>query len=182
MIGGVFGNAILGFYSMAERIISAPVALISNALGDVYRQRASVSWRESGSFDSLYWKTLLLTSVTGVPVFSVGILFAPNLFVLILGDDWRIAGEYAQIMLVGGLFGFITSPVDKGAVIVGASKFIILWNLARLLGIVIVIVATALFSLDIYLFVCLLTLNRVSIYLINVWFEYGFASGLSKYV
>jgi len=181
-IGGVFGNSILGFYSMAERIISAPIALIANALGDVYRQRASVSWRESGSFNHLYWKTLLLTSVTGIPVFSVGILFAPDLFVFVLGEDWWVAGEYAQIMLVGGLFGFVTSPVDKGAVIVGAARFIILWNLARLVGIVLAIAATILFSLDIYLFVWLLTLNRVFIYLVNAWFEYGFASGVDKYV
>jgi len=176
-IGRLFDSTALGFYSMAERVILGPLVLIANALGDVYRQRAANAWRETGRFDAIYWKTLMLSSSIGIPVFSVGIIVTPDLFAFVFGDQWRIAGVYAQIMLVAELIGFITTPVDKGAVIVGATKFIVLWNLAKLAGVVVIIAGAFVFSLSIYAVIWLLALNRIITYLVNVRFEYKFSIG-----
>jgi len=181
-IGGFFGNSVLGFYSLADRIVSAPVQLISDALGDVYRQRASVSWRREGFFFDIYWKTLAVTTFVGVPIFLSAIFVAPELFVIVLGEEWCISGEYAQILLVAALAGFITTPVDKGAVIVGANRFIVWWNLARLGGVVAVVTIAYIFDLEIYTLIWLLVINKVIIYLVNAMYEYGFSLGNKKMV
>lgn len=176
-IGSLFDHATLGFYSMVERIVAAPSALIANAIGDVFRQRAAVAWREKGRFDDIFWKTLLITTAIAIPIYSLGIFAAPYLFVFALGDTWHVAGDYAQIMLVASMFQFITVPVDKGAVIVGANKFIFIWNCLRLLGVVSIIITVFLYNIDIYTMIFFLTLNNILAYFINLFFERKFSVG-----
>lgn len=176
-ISGLFGSIILGYYSMAIRIVSAPTMLISKALGDVFRQRATVYWQKKGRFNDIFLKTLILTTAVGIPAYLMGIIIAPKLFPFVLGEDWIISGNYAQILLVAGMFQFVTVPVDKGAVIVGAHKFILLWNFIRLLGVIFSVGLVFIFQLNIYSTILLLSVNNIFAYLINVIFEYRFSSG-----
>jgi O-antigen/teichoic acid export membrane protein len=62
MMSTFFGAATLALYSVVERIVAAPSQLISKALGDVYRQRASVLHRKEGRFDALTVNTIAATT------------------------------------------------------------------------------------------------------------------------
>ena len=119
VISSFFGPAALGFFGVAERLASAPSQLVSGAIGDVYRQRASVLYRETGRFDRLMVKTLLMTFVLAIVPYAIGIAFAPDIFRILLGPQWEEAGRYASIIMVGGFFSFVTTPVDKAAIITG---------------------------------------------------------------
>jgi O-antigen/teichoic acid export membrane protein len=175
-----YGPAILGYFSMAQKIISAPPALISNALGDVFRQRASVAWREQANFSLLFRKTLLLCSLIGVPLYSLAIVIAPDVFDFVLGDQWRIAGQYASIIMVSGLFAFIVTPIDKGAIIVGAYRYIFNWHLARLFLYVFSIGLVYFYNYDVIYLLCLIVLIDVCLSIIDCFYEYSFSKGISE--
>lgn len=174
----LYGPAILGYFSMAQKIISAPPALISNALGDVFRQRASVFWREEGNFSVLFRKTVLLSSVIGIPLYALGIMIAPDLFMIFLGDEWRIAGQYASIIMVSGLLAFIATPVDKGAIIVGAYRYIFNWHLVRLLLYLLSIFLVAEINIDFIYLLYLIVLVDVCMWLVDCLYEYRFSKGI----
>jgi O-antigen/teichoic acid export membrane protein len=132
MIGSAYSLAILGFFSLAYRMVTLPSTLIASAIGDVYRQRISKAYSERGGFRLIYVNTLKTTMLVALPPFAVLYLSAPWLFEIIFGTDWRVAGEYAQILVVGAFFQFIFTPLDKGAVVVGASRYILAWHATRL--------------------------------------------------
>src|SRR5262245_21680964 len=133
LISSFFGAATLGLYGMIERIVAAPSRLVSRAIGDVYRQRASVLHRTQGRFDVLTLKTIATTALISFVPFLLAVIHAQELFSVLLGPQWESAGRYASILLVGEFFAFTITPIDNAPVIVGAKRFIFLWSLARLL-------------------------------------------------
>lgn len=133
MISSFFGTVSLGFYSMVGRIVAAPSRLVSAAINDVYRQRASELHRKQGRFDALTLTTLSTTAAMSVVPFVVAIIYAPTLFSILLGPEWELAGHYASILLVGEFLAFTITSSDSAAVIVKDKRLIFFWGLARLL-------------------------------------------------
>ena len=68
-IGWLFGPASAGLFVWAMRFATLPSQLIANAIGDVYRQRATVEYHRLGRFDALMLRTLKTTaSARGRPL------------------------------------------------------------------------------------------------------------------
>jgi len=174
----LYGPTTLGYFSMAQKVISAPPALISNALGDVFRQRASVAWRQRGNFSALFLKTLMLSSIIGAPLYSLAIFVAPDMFAFILGNQWRISGQYASIIMISGLFAFIATPVDKGAIIVNAYRYIFNWHLVRMFLYVFSILLIADIDYDFSYLLYLIVLIDVFMWIIDCVYEYRFSKGI----
>ena len=61
-------------------------------------------------------------SVAGIPIFGLLLLFAPSLFALIFGNEWRHAGEIAQILSPWLLLNFICSPVAAIAIVLNRQQ------------------------------------------------------------
>lgn len=133
IISSFFGTATLGLYSMVGRAVAAPSRLVANAIGDVYRQRASELHRKHGRFHALTLKALGTTAAISFVPFVVAIIYAPTLFSTLLGPEWKLAGHYASILLVGEFLSFIISPIQSASLIVQDRRFIFFWSFARLL-------------------------------------------------
>jgi len=57
-------------------------------------------------------------------------LFAPQLFAIVFGDDWREAGVYALILSPWMALNFITSPLSQLPLVVGQQGRAFLYGLA----------------------------------------------------
>jgi O-antigen/teichoic acid export membrane protein len=175
MIGSIYSLAILGFFSIAYRIVSLPSTLIANSIGEVYRQQISVAYSERGEFRSIFVSTLKKTSMLAVPPFAAAYFIAPLSFELIFGAQWRLAGDYAQILVVAAFFQFIFTPVDKGAVVVGATRYILAWQVMRLFLILLLFFASKNFVIDIMNILWLFVFINSIMYLIDGIVEYRLA-------
>lgn len=176
-IGWLFGPAIVGFYAMATRFTVIPAQLVAKAIGDVYRQRATVEYNNFGSFDRLMRRTLFVTTSLAIAPYSIGIIFAPVLFVWILGYQWQEAGIFAQILMIGGVISFVVTPIDKAALIRQKAKFIFIWHTARLALKIFAVAATMHFNLSIYSFLWLIVIIRIVMYAIDLMYCYYLAKG-----
>jgi O-antigen/teichoic acid export membrane protein len=131
-IAAAFGPAPAGWYALAERVTGAPTALIANAIGDVYRQRAAAAYHAGKPFDDLMRRVLAMTLALSVVPFVIAMLLTPRYLGLVLGEEWQAAGFTVVVLLVYELVGFNSTPVDKAAIIVGANRYIMIWQTARL--------------------------------------------------
>jgi len=177
-ISAIFGNPALGFYAMADRLASAPRKLISQAIGDVYRQRAAAAWNTDQRFDRVYLGTLLINTAVGVPMFTIAITFAPEIFSFVLGTKWEISGEYASILMVGGLFAFIATPLDKGVVIRKRHGYMVGWPVARLTLKLSAIAYCYWYGASIEVFLWLLVSIRILLHTVDLGCEYIWSKGL----
>lgn len=125
----VFGDIVLGFYSMTFRIIRAPLSVIGNSFAQVFYQKAAEMHANKQDYSILVDKTIKKLALIAAPIFLTILLFGPFLFEFVLGEKWRIAGEYAQYLTPWLFLNFVIAPVQQIAVIVNKQGEIFLFSL-----------------------------------------------------
>lgn len=130
----LFSPAIAGFYSLSQRVLIAPIALIGGAVGDVYRSDASRIYRENGNCLFIYKKTFMkLFLISGMLLFPV-FLFGKEIFAFVFGESWREAGEIASIVSIMVFFQAISSPLSETVLFANLQKIDLLWQFSRLIA------------------------------------------------
>jgi O-antigen/teichoic acid export membrane protein len=175
VIAAVYGIEKAGYYALVERIVGAPLALISGAVGDVYRQRAADAHRHGRPFHTLMWSVLKTTLAISVLPCVALMLLTPAYLGTVLGASWQPAGFTMVVLLFGALVSFNTTAVDKAAVIKGSSGYIMLWHSLRL--VVEVCAGLAAFNgmLSYETFIVVVVAARVCLYLWDVKVEFRLA-------
>jgi O-antigen/teichoic acid export membrane protein len=101
-----------GLFSLCNRVLATPVNMVASATGEFFRQKAASEYAEKGECQSTFTKiTLGLAGISIVPFAVLGV-FSPALFAWIFGEEWRQAGEYAQVLSALFFFKFVVSPVS----------------------------------------------------------------------
>lgn len=140
----VFGPSYAGFFYLTQRVLQAPVTLISTSVLDVFKEEASRSYRETGQAKLIFIKTfkwLLLISLIPSVVFFFTI---KGVFVNFFGDEWIIAGEYGQILLPSLMIRFIANPLSFMIYIAEKQKI----NLFLMIILFVSVIVTFLIDLD----------------------------------
>ena len=112
LISSLFSLSTLGFYALAQRLLALPSALISDQIGKAFFQTYSESSNETKSGYDIFIKTFKNLIYIGVPIYLLIYIFIENIFAIVFGEEWRIAGSYAKIMAPVFFFAFILDPVS----------------------------------------------------------------------
>ncbi len=116
-------NLAVGYYNMSNRILGLPIGLISNSIGDVFKQRAASDYNEFGSCRPIFIKTFKALLTSSIIPFAILIIFGADIFALAFGEKWRGAGEYSQILGVMFFFRFTVSPLSYVFYVANKQKF-----------------------------------------------------------
>ncbi len=112
LLSSLFSISSAGFYYLTQRVLQAPITLISGSVLDVFKQRASEDYNKYGNcrkiFRNTFWTLLLL----GAPSSLVLFFFIEDLITLVFGEPWREAGSYAQIMVPALFLRFMANPLS----------------------------------------------------------------------
>lgn len=111
MLGIFFNPVIVGYYTLANRVLAAPISIIGTAIAQPYLQRATEEHRKNnlGDFSFRIFEKLLAFGL--VPIILISIV-SPELFIIIFGSKWEVAGVYVQLISIWLLFVFISSPLS----------------------------------------------------------------------
>lgn len=102
----------LGFYSLVTRTLGAPSSTIGLSFGQVFYQQASELLRTNNRITPLFNNTLIKLSILSCSGFGFLFFVIEGLFALVFGENWRLAGEFARIMIPAFAIRFITSPLS----------------------------------------------------------------------
>jgi O-antigen/teichoic acid export membrane protein len=113
LLSYLFSQTITGYFSIVMRIISLPVSLLGNSIGQVLFQSIShkCNVEKHSEIASDVEGALRKLVFIGIIPFSFLVVFADLLFGVVLGEMWYQAGVYAQFLSVWGFFLFIHSPL-----------------------------------------------------------------------
>jgi O-antigen/teichoic acid export membrane protein len=106
-----FNQSAAGFLSLSIRVISMPVSLIGTSIGQVFFQQVSLKVNGKEDISSYVKSTLMKLVVIGVLPFSVLVAYSDILFPYVFGEQWGVAGAYAQYLSIWLFFLFIHSPL-----------------------------------------------------------------------
>lgn len=145
MITHYLGAGIGGSYALAMKLLNAPIILIANSLGEVFRQRVSFRLLE-GRADEIFIKLAKFLVLLGVPMFTFAYFVIPTVFSFFFNDQWSPSAEISRIFIPMFFMTFVVSPLSSVIVIARRQKI----DLAlRLLQIISVVLS---FSVAYYLF------------------------------
>ncbi|WP_187385846.1 lipopolysaccharide biosynthesis protein [Aliarcobacter cryaerophilus] len=113
LLGAFFNTAVVGFYSLSQRVISIPIGIFGRSVGDVFRQEAIKQLNEKGNCREIFVSTFKKLLLISLLPFSLFYFAAPELFNILFGNDWIIAGEYAKILTPLFFLQFIASPMSN---------------------------------------------------------------------
>ena len=121
----LFSTNYSGFYYLTQRVLQAPINLISTSVLDVFKEEASRSFRKNNEARLIYRKTFKwLIAVSFIPSITL-FFFVDDLFTFFFGEEWAIAGKYAQILVPSLALKFIANPLSFMIYIAEKQK----WNL-----------------------------------------------------
>lgn len=135
LLSALFSTTIAGFFTLTQRVMSAPMSLVAGALADVFRQEASYAYIHKGSCEEIYKKTFKLLVSISLPPFLILFFIAPDLFVFIFGEQWRSSGEYAQLLTPMIFLQFVVSPLSSMFMIAEQQRLDFLWQIFLLTSI-----------------------------------------------
>jgi len=111
LISSFFGITIVGFYALSQRIVKIPLMFMGSSISSVFRQKASKLLVTTGSCRVLYLNTLKKLFILGTIPFIIFYFIAPDMFRVIFGEEWKVTGEYAQLLTPLFYLEFIIYPL-----------------------------------------------------------------------
>jgi len=112
LISSFFGIATLGYYSLVQRVLGIPSVLIGSSISQVFFQEAMQEKRQTGKVIKSFNNTVKKLLIIGIPLFGFLFFLIEDLFAFVFGENWRIAGVYAQIVIPFLFVNFIVGSIS----------------------------------------------------------------------
>ncbi len=117
-----FDKGELGWYSHAFLMMKLPLSLIGQSISQVFFNRASEMVNNNQSLVPLVLKSIGTLFLLSIVPFTIILFFGGDLFAFVFGSNWRVSGEYAQILVPYLFLNFIFSPISSMPLILGRQK------------------------------------------------------------
>jgi O-antigen/teichoic acid export membrane protein len=170
-----FNSETAGQFIFAMQMITVPGILISNAIGDVFRQKASELYKITGRFDGLLIKTMKNCFLFSIIPFLILIIFSAPLFKVFFGEQWTLAGKFASVLSIMAFVGFFITPIDKAAIVVNKTNFEFWYQVSRFIANILIIMLALLLSLPVFTYLYLLVIINAIHYAIDLIYSYKFS-------
>jgi O-antigen/teichoic acid export membrane protein len=148
LLGIFFNTAVVGYYFLANKLIRMPMGVIGNSIGQVFYQELTKLKKDKGAIKKLTLRTIKKLFFLAFMPFLTIIIFGDDIFSLIFGKKWIIAGEYAQMLGVWMMFIFIFSPLSNLCFIFEKQKKVLYFNIMTLSTNILIILIGGIFLED----------------------------------
>lgn len=155
-----------GYFSFILTLLNIPISLLAGAILDVFKEKASKDYRETGSCREAYMSTFKKMLIISVFPFILLYFFGNDAIVLLFGDQWAAAGKFLNILLLMFFFKFISSPLSFIFYIVNRQREDFIWHIYILATTLLVLYMGAVIYKDILVTIKLYSINFSIIYLI----------------
>lgn len=110
LLGTWYGPAAVGFFVLARSVIAAPSMLIGKAVGDVFYPLLARADQDKQPLLPFQLKAVSLLALAGAVPLLIALSAAPELFAVLFGDGWQMAGDHARWMALWFYFTLIGVP------------------------------------------------------------------------
>jgi O-antigen/teichoic acid export membrane protein len=127
-----FGSEIVGFFSLARKVLSQPIYILGKNIGLIFHERAGNSVRSNITNTSdMVNKTILYMSLVIIPISFSLFIFVEDLFSLVFGAKWVFAGTLSILMIPLMMMRFIAAPIEYIFLVTNNSMQLLIIHLAK---------------------------------------------------
>ncbi|MBD3789218.1 MAG: oligosaccharide flippase family protein [Campylobacterales bacterium] len=126
LIAKFFTTGVLGQFSLAWRMVQAPMMLIGSSLTQVFFQKIATA--QKNDLERIIKKFMVKAAIVAAPIFMIIYLFAEDIFALVFGNNWKVAGEAASIMAPWLFLNFLTSPLSTIFIVLNRQELVLAFS------------------------------------------------------
>lgn len=123
LIRTLFGNEMVGYYSISQKVLNIPISLLANAIGRVYYQTIAEMNRlgqEIGEYTLRNMNRAMKLAI--IPM--IGLLSVSDLVCsIVFGNDYLIAGNITRIVSFNTFFMFLLMSTQGIAIVLRKQKY-----------------------------------------------------------
>jgi lipopolysaccharide exporter len=128
LAGLFFGDQLVGIFSVPKNLL-LKLGLLVNSVATRVGLPAIASVRNDRvRIQSIYLKTIAITSFVNFPIFFFILFFAENIVSVFLGEGWESSVIYFQIFSIWAAIRSTGNPVGSLAYALGRARLIFYWN------------------------------------------------------
>ncbi len=125
----VYGTQYGGYFSLVQKTLAVPIVFIGNALADVFHHKMA----SKGNINRNFNRTFLLLAAVGIGPTLVITFWGENLFAVLFGAEWRIAGTAASRMALWSFCSLCIIPLSRIVFVFNGQKSKLFYDLVSLL-------------------------------------------------
>ena len=147
--GLVFDTYYVGQLGLALTCIALPIALVGQSAGQAYYSEVA-KIGVGGIFEikkltiEISKRLLLLSIIPALILFY----FGEQVFIFSFGDDWRLAGNYVELLSLFLIPQFLSTPIVNVLNVLNKQKVFLFINLQRVILILFVLLISTFLGLD----------------------------------
>lgn len=184
VIGYYFGSAEVGYFSLAQTILGAPVTLLTGALSNVLFPKITQKINDKELISPLIKKSFLGLLILSILIYLVIMLFGPQLFSFIFGSKWETGGDYGRWMALYCIFWLSARPAIDAIPALKIQREFLIYEICSLaLRFIGLIVGVYVFGYSIYAMIIYSIINALcyfSLSLFVLWKSKEYEQNLSK--
>lgn len=184
LLSAHFGMTEIGLYGMALLLAHTPINVACSSLYKImFRFVSEKVWKQEKILPVIK-KYVASVLMIGIPSFALLFLILPDLTAMLLGDNWRMSGEYIRLMLPWLLAFAVSNVIDFLPQLFKKQEGLLIFEIVHIVSKVVVLLL-GIYLNDFYL--TLLMYFAVSFLiktLDSIWFltiAYSYDKGKIKY-
>ncbi|UYN97244.1 MAG: oligosaccharide flippase family protein [Enhydrobacter sp.] len=122
LLGSLVGAREAGFFSLAFRTTFTPITLVPTALAQVFFPEMVRNRDRLDEWEARLLALLVALGVLLAPAAAALIVFGPEIYASVLGEDWRTAGLFAQLLIAANLMNGLATGYDRIYFILGRQR------------------------------------------------------------
>ena len=162
----VFSPTIAGVYLVAEKVVSAPMAILSQAIGQVcYAKLTGADWAQRRQQNLI--KVVIFLSTLAFVFFLFFYFVATYILSILFASEWQQAIDIIKIIVIGCSFQLIYSPLSMVLMATNGQRVGFFINISLLLFKLIALVIGGFFDSFVY-FLFSFTFSNAIVYFIAI--------------
>ncbi|MCK5538427.1 MAG: oligosaccharide flippase family protein [Bacteroidales bacterium] len=131
LIAKFFATATLGQFALAWKMVQIPMSLIGSSLSQVFFQK--ISSANKSDLNSIVKKFMIKASLIALPIFLIIYFFAADIFMIVFGENWKLAGESASAMAPWLFLNFISMPMANVFIVLNKQEIVLVVSIFYML-------------------------------------------------
>jgi len=128
-----FSSELVGHYRMSISLLSVPSAIVGVSISQAFYKKFSTLWPDVTASKYFLLKTWATIALIGFVPFTIVFFYGEDLFKILLGDNWGMAGKMASYLALMSYASLIHSPTSTTLVAMGHDRLLLFFGIAVLI-------------------------------------------------
>lgn len=167
LLAAAYSLTISGQFSMAYRVLALPIAVVGAAVADVFHGHlAKLARQNMARARRLFLQVAAALLLLGALPSIIIVLWGPEIFSFVLGDQWSAAGVIASGIMPWLLASFVVSPLSRVVLVFQGQGKKLIYDILAIIGVVACIQVGSSYDFSIERTATLLGISQSVVYVI----------------